>query len=108
MPGKTVYVPWFGSPLCSSQRDEPQLKQTDISVCNVQAQRTQRGNKRARAEKTRSVLKVKLPSLSNHTKKAKNGDKTSRRWTSEPTINKCKTTVSRGEEKQCNVAVNIS
>lgn len=100
MPGKTVYVPQFGSQLGSSQIDEPQMKQSNLSACNVaRAQTAMRGKKRARGEKTQSVLKVKVPTVSNHT--AKNGDTAPRRWTSEPTTTKSKSTVSRGEP--CNV-----
>ncbi|KAM7389517.1 hypothetical protein PAMP_023490 [Pampus punctatissimus] len=99
MSSKTVYVPRFGS----------QMERTDLSPCNVaQAQTAKRGNKQARGEKTRFVLKVKLPSLNNHSKKAKQGERTPRRWMSDNTLNKSKTAASRGGETQCNVAVNIS
>ncbi|KAM8732778.1 uncharacterized protein AB9X84_024729 [Acanthopagrus schlegelii] len=54
--------------------------------------RDKRGNKRSKV-KTRSVLKVKLPTLN---KKVTKEEKTPRRWTLEPTINKSKPTASRG------------
>lgn len=79
----------------------------DQTEPSCQAQRNKRGNKRANVtgEKTRSILKVKLPKLN---KKATKEEKTQRRWMLEPVANKTKTTEGGGRGAQCNVAVNVS
>lgn len=106
---RTVYVPRFGSQLGSSQIDEPQPDQ-DQTEPPSQDQRDERGNKlgKVRGEKTRFVLKVKLPKLNNSTvsKKETNEEKTPSRLMVEDTANKSKTTMSRGGN--VNVAVNVS
>lgn len=101
-PVRTVYVPRFGSQLGSSQRDEPEPEQTmNQTEPPSQGLRGKRGNKRGRGEKTRSVLKVKLPKLNNRTwsKRVTEEDKTPRKWMSEP-ANITKTTVNPGGETQ--------
>ncbi|XP_071313410.1 uncharacterized protein [Trachinotus anak] len=87
-PVRTVYVPRFDSQQGSSHRDEPPPPS--------QSPREKRGNKRARGEKSRLVLKIKLPKLGASTlskKRATKEDETPGRWTLEPALNKPKTAV---------------
>lgn len=110
MSRKHVYVPRFGAHLGSSQRDEPEQEQAHLSYCNVtQGQKEKCGNKRAKGERTRSLLKIKLPNFRNRssTKEVSKEDKTPRRWTSEPTRTTAETTVRRGEQTNCNIAFTI-
>ncbi|XP_036933887.1 uncharacterized protein LOC119007985 isoform X2 [Acanthopagrus latus] len=91
---RTAYEPWFGSQVGSSQREEPPADRNMVGQPQPPSdgRRDKRGNKRSKV-KTRSVLKVKLPTLN---KKVTKEEKTPRRWTLEPTINKSKPTASRG------------
>lgn len=107
-PLRTGYVPRCGSQQGSSQRDESQTDQTmDQTEPSSQCPGpNKRGRKRARGEKSRSVLKVKLPNLrcSTLSKTTTDGDKAMGR--TEPNASKTDTTLSRGEN-QCNVALHV-
>lgn len=110
-PVKTVYEPRFASQRGSSQIGEPQPDQTKDETGSLsQCTGGKRGNKRARGEKTRFILKVKLPifSVGTLSKKKATKDKTPGRWMLEPTANTTKTQMSQGGGTQGNVAANVS
>lgn len=92
---RTAYEPWYGSQVDSSEREEPPADQNMVGQPQPQGRRDKRGNKRSKV-KTRSVFKIKLPTLN---KKVTKEDKTPRRSTLEPTINKSKPTASIGERR---------
>lgn len=91
---RTAYEPWFGSQVDSSEREEPLTEQNMVVQPQPppQGRRDKRGNKRSKV-KSRSVLKIKLPTVN---KKMAKEDKTPRKRTLDPTINKSKPTASRG------------
>lgn len=103
LPVRTKYVPWFSPQLSCSQRDEPQPEHTMAQTePPPRSKRDRRGKKRGNVngEKTRGVLKVKLPKFNKDVTKQ---DKTPRKWMTEPAA---KTTVKRrGEGAQWNVAI---
>ncbi|XP_047190644.1 GATA zinc finger domain-containing protein 7-like isoform X2 [Scophthalmus maximus] len=67
-PAKTEHVTRLASHRGSGQRDEPQPQHAvDQTEPRPRCEADKRGNKRVRGEKTRSLLKVKLPKINART-----------------------------------------
>ncbi|KAM3612106.1 uncharacterized protein V6R79_002642 [Siganus canaliculatus] len=92
---RTVYAPWFGSQSGSSQeKNEPHVEQK-MARAKLRSHRNKRAD--AEREKSRLILKVKLPKLN---KKLAKDNTTPRKKTTELVANKTKTSVGREEEAE--------